>query len=136
MTDYDGYRFGMVSLMEKDEASRLDRLIQAMKDEEVTYWSPSWEWHICDTCKGEGGHSHRLGVISPETWWEDWDDDDRDNYLSGVYDQPCDLCRGTGKVRLMDLDDAPADVRAWWEEDEKESYEYAATRYMEWMAGC
>ena len=53
------------------------------------------KWCICANCDGEGAHSKRLGVISRD----DWSDDEMDAYMGGAYDDECEVCQGTGKVR-------------------------------------
>lgn len=53
------------------------------------------KWCICSNCDGEGAHSKRLGVIA----CDDWTDDELDAYKGGAYDQTCEVCEGTGKVR-------------------------------------
>lgn len=62
---------------------------------------PSMEWAICEDCRGEGTSTRHLGAYTQsdreemgEEWWDFIDDVRR-----GVYDQPCDECGGSGKVR-------------------------------------
>jgi RecJ-like exonuclease len=52
------------------------------------------KWEICCNCEGEGAHSKRLGVINVD----DWDSESLDDYMAGGYDQPCEVCKGIGKV--------------------------------------
>lgn len=52
------------------------------------------QWEICCNCEGNGAHSKRLGIINTE----EWDDVELESYMAGAYDQPCEVCRGTGKV--------------------------------------
>ena len=59
-------------------------------------------WEICSTCSGNGKHSHRLGAISQEKMWEDWDAQDRDDYFNGRFDEACHVCDGTGKIEVVD----------------------------------
>ncbi len=133
--DYDGERDVYLSRLEAGEREMLLALVDAMRDGEVTRWSPVYEWEICDTCRGEGGHSRRLGVITSEDW-DDWSDEDRAHYLSGGYDATCDRCGGSGKVRVLDMESAPADVQAWVEGYERDLYESESIRYAERLAGC
>lgn len=53
----------------------------------------------CERCRGKGTQAlHGIAIPMDEFMGPDWDDEMRDDYLSGVYDTPCDLCGGTGKV--------------------------------------
>lgn len=60
-------------------------------------------YEICGNCQGHGQHAHAIdgdGITSSE--WDEWDEDDRETYMSGGYDQPCEECDGTGKVVVVD----------------------------------
>lgn len=61
-------------------------------------------WIICPECNGDGKHSRHLGSFSREDIERDWDPDSWQDYLDGAYDQQCDVCRGTGKVRQQTYD--------------------------------
>jgi hypothetical protein len=61
------------------------------------------QWAICGTCRGNGKHSLRFGAITGSEW-DEWSHDEQDNYMSGLYDQACDDCEGTGKVMVVDRD--------------------------------
>lgn len=56
-------------------------------------------WIICPECSGEGKSSAYLGSFTREDIERDWDPDDWQEYLDGAYDRPCNVCRGTGKLR-------------------------------------
>jgi DnaJ-class molecular chaperone len=61
------------------------------------------KWEICYRCNGDGHHDHPAfsnGITSSE--WAEWDDDDRENYLSGRYDVRCEECKGEGKILVID----------------------------------
>lgn len=133
--DYDGLRHDMLSQVEDDQRNMLQHLLEAMVDGEVPTCSVTIRWEICPTCEGEGGHSRHLGVIDPEAWSE-WDDDDREGYLSGRYDRSCDRCGGDGKVREIDREVLPEAVRAWLEGYERDAWESARITYAERLAGC
>ena len=56
-------------------------------------------WVICSTCDGHGAHSRDFGAITADEWnGPDWDEDSREAYLEGRYDEPCARCNGSGKV--------------------------------------
>jgi RecJ-like exonuclease len=63
-----------------------------------------FRWAICDCCEGHGKVGHPAfsnGITSSE--WAEWDYQDRENYMSGLYDVPCADCRGSGKVKVPDV---------------------------------
>ena len=84
-----------------------------MKDFKFTLWSDEdnddietkhsvpGEWEICYRCQGNGKHTNPNidghGITSDE-WENDWDDDERKEYMSGGYDVPCEYKCSDGKV--------------------------------------
>lgn len=75
----------------------------------------------CPTCNGAGRHSRALGCITQEQWERDWDEDEREAYVSGAYDKTCSDCRGTGRVsktRLAEMADERQDRRTRAMEDD------------------
>lgn len=70
-------------------------------DVEATYELPA-RWEICSHCRGDGKTSAYLGAFSREDF--DADPDFAEDYVSGVYDRPCDDCGGTGRVLVIDED--------------------------------
>lgn len=74
---------------------------QAITDEEIGSCHLREEWAICDLCRGSGGHSNRFGAYSADEWNEH-DDEFRENYISGLYDERCDDCNGSGKILILD----------------------------------
>jgi hypothetical protein len=85
------------------KTTHADIIRQAIADEEIASCSIREEWVICDLCRGSGGHSNRFGAYSADEWNEQ-DDDFRQNYLSGRYDEPCGDCGASGKVLVLDED--------------------------------
>ena len=61
---------------------------------------------ICGTCRGKGQHSLAVDGhgITSEEWDRDWSFEEQQAYMSGEYDQPCEVCKGTGKVAIPDWD--------------------------------
>ena len=71
-----------------------------------TYDLP-YRWVICGNCDGEGKHSHAIdghGITASEREM-DWDDDSWDLYLRGGYDQICQQCKGSGKLKAPIIPD-------------------------------
>ncbi len=63
-----------------------------------------FKWAICGCCEGHGkvdNPAFSNGITSSE--WEQWGDEDRASYLSGLYDVPCPDCRGSGKIKVPDV---------------------------------
>lgn len=62
-------------------------------------------WVVCDTCSGEGKHSHAVdgdGISSSE--WEEWAPEEQESYMRGDYDRECEGCKGRGLVLDVDWD--------------------------------
>ena len=71
--------------------------------ERVTYILPM-KWEVCSTCNGQGSHVNPSidahGITAEE--WGDWDDEERDGYLTGRYDVPCFECKGRTTTLVVD----------------------------------
>lgn len=64
---------------------------------------PKGAWMICPNCDGEGKHSKRLGSFTQSEFYEAFDDEEsREAYFSGAYDETCHTCGGSGKIREDD----------------------------------
>jgi RecJ-like exonuclease len=61
-------------------------------------------YEVCSRCGGRGKHVNPSidgnGITSSE--WAEWDEDDRDTYLSGGYDVTCEKCDGRNVVLEVD----------------------------------
>lgn len=133
--DYDGISLARESELNSSENRLISSVIDAMKDGEIPTVTLHTKWVICDYCDGDGGHSRRFGAISAEDFAE-WDEDSRHSYLSGRYDERCDSCNGSGKVRVLNEDILPAEVQDWIQSYREDAYDSAMERYSERMAGC
>ena len=70
-----------------------------------------WHWEICPTCNGRGSHSLRIGAITADQR-ADWDPDEWEDYMNGLYDEACGCDHG--KVRVVTRSSlSPADLAAW-----------------------
>ena len=94
------------------------------------------KWIICPTCKGKGttvNPAIDANGLSQEMME---DEDFLDGYMSGVYDQPCRACNGTGKMlesRIEELRDAAEDRKiAAMEDGDAEAYGMAG----DWRLGA
>ena len=135
MVDYDGLRFARNSQINESELRLISSLMDAMQDERIPACDIRYEWVICSDCRGEGGNSLHLGVITQDSWNE-WDDDKRDDYMSGFYDRSCTACGGTGKVQEMDEESLPEAVQEYIRNYREDAYESASASYYERLAGC
>ena len=59
-------------------------------------------WVICSACSGEGKSSAYLGAYGREEFDEAFSPKEQEDYFAGAYDRPCEHCRGTGKVKVVD----------------------------------
>jgi len=91
-------------------------------------------WAICDDCSGHGKSSAYLGAFSgrrleeAQADTEFWED-----YLAGVYDRPCEGCKGSGKVKIVDESRlSPEDLAAWRAQVADDAAD-AAERRAEWL---
>ena len=93
---------------------------------------------VCHRCSGKGSHVNPAidgHGISAQEWNDEWTEEDRENYHSGVYDIPCHECSGKRVVWAIDRRVAetacPALLAAFdaWQESIAESDAiYAAER--------
>ncbi|HEJ7283116.1 TPA: hypothetical protein SMF87_004568 [Serratia marcescens] len=61
-----------------------------------------FKWAICGCCEGNGkveNPAFHNGI----TDWSEWSDEERESYMSGLYDVTCTDCRGSGKVKIPDV---------------------------------
>lgn len=65
-------------------------------------------WVICPDCEGcatDRGHNVECdggGFTTSE--WNEQDEDFREAYLRGDYDQPCLFCKGLGRIQIINED--------------------------------
>ena len=61
-------------------------------------------YEVCGDCRGTGTHVHPAidgnGITSSE--WAEWDQDDRETYMTGGYDVTCTGCGGVRVVPEVD----------------------------------
>ncbi len=116
MIDYDGINSFIDEGINGGEAFALTAFAEEFGHE------PRTSWAICHVCRGEGGHSRRLGVVDPN----EWDPDEWDDYMSGYYNARCERCDGAGKYREIDEGALSPEQAAWlcrYFDDLHESYD-------------
>jgi RecJ-like exonuclease len=86
--------------------------------EEIEVEVPTYK-QVCSRCDGEGKHTNPSidgnGITSSE--WAEWDDEDRETYMSGGYDVVCEECHGANVVDVPQFD-------VMWDKDAKLSDAY------------
>ena len=75
-----------------------------------------WRWGVCPICDGKGTHVNPAidagGITGAEM--DELGPDFQEDYLSGVYDVPCNLCGGRTTVPVLDEARCPKeDVEAY-----------------------
>lgn len=62
------------------------------------------KYEVCDRCQGVGSHVNPSidgnGITASE--WAEWDIEDREHYMSGIYDVACHDCHGARVVLCVD----------------------------------
>lgn len=105
-------------------------------DEEVEL---PMKYEVCPTCQGRGSHvnpSIDSHGITAEEWDRDWDDEDRQMYMSGEYDVPCYECGGKRVVETVDESRCSPEHLAAWDEQCRQEAMDRATERMERMMGA
>lgn len=76
-----------------------------LEDEDGLEITLPTRWAICPTCEGNGTQTLHGEAFTQSEWSEACHDDPDfgENYMSGFYDTQCDGCRGSGKVRVVDV---------------------------------
>jgi RecJ-like exonuclease len=66
------------------------------------------EWVICPDCEGcatdRGRNVECDGGGFTAEEWDEQDEDFRRDYMAGRYDQPCEFCKGLGRIQIIDRD--------------------------------
>lgn len=97
-------------------------------------------WAICGCCQGCGtdrGASVECdgGGFTGSEWAEQGEDFQRD-YLAGFYDRPCEPCKGSGKVLVVNRAQADRKLLKEYDAHLREEQEYRAMCAAERRMGC
>lgn len=83
------------------------------------------KYEICPTCQGRGAHTNPSidcgGITASE--WAEWDEEERDYYMSGGYDITCSQCHGEKVIQTFEYD-TNNPLYNWCCERLQEYYEY------------
>lgn len=91
--------------------------------DEVEISLPS-RYEVCPCCEGKGSHDHPAfsnGITSSE--WAEWDQEEREDYQKGIYDVPCEECKGLRVILVPDEERCDKADLALWEEKERAAFE-------------
>lgn len=80
-------------------------------------------FEVCGRCQGKGTHVNPSidghGITMDEWWGPDWDDESREQYMSGGYDVSCEECGGLRVVEVPDeermTEQQKRAVESWYE---------------------
>jgi hypothetical protein len=121
-----------------DRAERKPDTLYLENDDSEDIEIPS-RYVVCGTCDGRGQHSHRFGAIPMADFMgPEWDDESREDYIAGRYDEQCGTCKGRRVVLVVDVDRCTPEQRKLVEEDAEAAAESAAEeaserRMMDWI---
>lgn len=75
------------------------------------------KFEVCELCNGRGKHVNP-SIDSHGLTYEDFDEDPdfRENYLSGMYDEPCYRCKGNRVEPVIDEEHLNEEQRGWLKE--------------------
>lgn len=133
--DYDSIRDGYASDRACSYAREAGMLARAIEAGEIASFALRIVWVICDRCHGDGGHSHRFGSYSADEF-DEFDDEFQDGYLSGRFDERCEVCAGSGKVRVIDEESLTDEAAKYLADAREDAYETASMHYAERMMGA
>lgn len=82
-------------------------------------------FQVCGTCQGRGTHVNPAidcgGITASE--WAEWDDYEKDYYMSGAYDVTCNQCNGEKVIQNLEYE-TNNKLYNWCCERLSEHYEY------------
>lgn len=85
------------------------------------------KYEVCSRCEGAGTHVNPSidgHGISAEEWANEWDPEEREDYLRGVYDVQCEECAGLRVVLVPDRDVADPVLLQIWDEQQQQEAEW------------
>lgn len=122
MSDYRDRAAHRGSNWKNYDAKRNVLIVEIENDdgEEETFEIPA-RFDVCQTCGGFGKYvnpsidAHGIGA---EEWATEWDEEERERYMSGAYDIECASCEGR-RVVPVPLEPEDPVAKRWldWQED-------------------
>lgn len=96
-------------------------------------------YEVCSRCSGTGSHVNPSidgHGITEEEWDRDWSYEERDDYMSGVYDVTCYECGGLRVVLVVDEKTCDKDLLRAYHRDQAEDRAYQNMCEMERKMGA
>jgi RecJ-like exonuclease len=94
---------------------------------------------VCPRCRGTGSHINPSidghGICEDE-WERDWSREEREDYMSGVYDVTCYKCKGKRVVVVVDRDLCDQELLRAYDRDQTEERAYEHMCEMERKYGA
>lgn len=89
---------------ERVDEDRMVMIVELIDDDGDEYEAElPIKFDVCGRCMGKGSHTNpNIGAITSEEWESDWDYEERERYVSGVYDVPCEECDGRRVMSVID----------------------------------
>lgn len=86
------------------------------------------KFEVCHRCEGRGTHTNPSidgnGLTAED--FEEAGPDFKDDYLSGVYDVPCELCKGERVIPVLDKARCPPALLKAYKKAQREEADYQA----------
>lgn len=143
ISQYEKMRLAVDEIVFVYDGSGEGEDVPANSNEIEFYVAVTCRFEVCPACEGRGSHVNPSiddrGITSSE--WAEWDEDDRETYISGGYDVSCYECGGQRVVSVPDLEHASEAVRIHVERMERDeelaAREDAEDRTTRWHeSGC
>jgi DnaJ-class molecular chaperone len=109
-----------------------DKLIESFEEEFGV--KPPTHYIVCPDCQGRGTMTLQRLAVTQEQF--DEDPDFMEDYLGGVYDEPCPDCHGRTTVLVIDEERLTPEQKEYVEGYWQDEYEYRALCEAERRAGC
>jgi hypothetical protein len=92
-------------------------------------------WEVCRRCRGEGELA-MPGVSFSSDEMEELGEDFCDDYMNGVYNEPCPECGGRTTVAVVDEERMDPELLAAWQAQQRSMWEMYEVERQERMMGA
>ena len=97
----------------------------------------TFRYEVCSLCEGKGSHVNPAidahGITESER--AEWSPDEWEGYRSGVYNIPCNRCKGLRVVPVIDEDRNPPELVVKWNKRLDAIYDEIRLAYRERLMG-
>lgn len=111
------------------------KTLRVWLDEDGNEYPLPMKREVCFRCNGEGTHDAWEGDIPSDEIAAEWPEFYED-YKSGVYNVPCNVCHGNKVVDLIDYDNLSPEASAYVTEWENAEALDCSIRQAETRMGC